>query len=174
MAPIARTDAGIAAQTIMLGATQAGFGGCMLASVAPDLLDALGVRCVQGGKDVGLQLLLVLALGKPAEKVVLEPVGSEHGTTYWRDADGRTTCPSARLPRCWYRENKKIGGDGIVGEGKMSSRDHPRSFSSWLVPAEPSPESCLWNSREIRLSGTLETSGKRVRSFLSTPSDARG
>jgi nitroreductase len=97
MAPIARTDAGIAAQTIMLAATQAGFGGCMLASVEPDLLDVLGVRCVEDGREVGLQMLLVLALGKPAEKVVLEPVAREHGTTYWRDADGTHHVPKRSL-----------------------------------------------------------------------------
>jgi hypothetical protein len=32
-----------------------------------------------------LEILLVLALGKPAEKVVLEPLGPDGNIKYWRD-----------------------------------------------------------------------------------------
>jgi hypothetical protein len=31
------------------------------------------------------EILLVLALGKPKEKVVVDPVGSEGSIKYWRD-----------------------------------------------------------------------------------------
>ncbi len=73
-------DAGIAAQSILLGATEKGLGGCMIASV-----DREGLR-----KDLEIlpryEILLVLALGKPKEKVVIETVGPGGDTKYWRDS----------------------------------------------------------------------------------------
>lgn len=74
-------DHGIAAQTIMLGAAEKGLGGCMLASVKREgLRKALQI-------PERYQILLVLALGKPAETVVTEPLGEDTSTTYYRDAD---------------------------------------------------------------------------------------
>jgi nitroreductase len=73
-------DAGIAAQSIMLGATEKGLGGCMIANIQKE-----GLR-----KTLEIpqryEILLVLALGKPKEKVVIETVGSDGETTYWRDS----------------------------------------------------------------------------------------
>ena len=72
-------DHGIAAQSIMLGATERGLGGCILASIQRDVLrDALKI-------PDRYEILLVLALGKPAEKVVIEPVGADDEIKYWRD-----------------------------------------------------------------------------------------
>lgn len=74
-------DHGIAAQSIMLGATEKGLGGCMIASVNKDVLrQAMAI-------DPRYEILLVLALGKPKEKVVIDPVGPEGDIKYWRDAD---------------------------------------------------------------------------------------
>lgn len=91
VAPIRSFDVGIAAQTIMLAATQAGYGGCMLRNFKPDLAKAIGLD------DSKLEVELVLALGKPIEKVVLEPATTEHGLTYWRDADGTHHVPKLSL-----------------------------------------------------------------------------
>ena len=74
-------DHGIAAQSIMLGATEKGLGGCMIASINKE-----GLRQVMA-IDPRYEILLVLALGKPKEKVVIDPVGPEGDIKYWRDAE---------------------------------------------------------------------------------------
>ncbi len=72
-------DPGIAAQSIMLGAAEKGLGGCIIASFEQETLRrvlALPER---------YELLYVLALGKPVEQVVIEPVGPDGDIRYWRD-----------------------------------------------------------------------------------------
>jgi len=72
-------DAGIAAQSILLGATEKGLGGCMIASVQKQgLRAALGI-------PPRYEILLVLAVGKPKETVVIETVGPDGDIRYWRD-----------------------------------------------------------------------------------------
>lgn len=71
-------DHGIAAQSIMLGASEAGLGGCIIASVKKEKLRAT----LDIPRD--LEVLLVLALGKPVEKVVLETI-ENNDVKYWRD-----------------------------------------------------------------------------------------
>lgn len=72
-------DHGIAAQTIKLGATEMGLGGCIVGSVKRrELSLALGL-------PERFEILLAIALGAPREEVVLERVGSDGDTTYWRD-----------------------------------------------------------------------------------------
>lgn len=73
-------DLGIAAQTMMLGAVQAGYCGCMISSVNRDVL-----RQAYTIPDC-LEILLVLALGVPAEEVVIVPV-SDGNIRYWREND---------------------------------------------------------------------------------------
>jgi nitroreductase len=84
-------DPGIAAQSILLGATDQGLGGCMLAAIQKD-----GLR-----KDLSIpqryEILLAIALGKPKEKVVLETVGPDGNTTYWRDKDSVHHVPKRKL-----------------------------------------------------------------------------
>ncbi len=83
-------DHGIAAQSIMLGATEAGFGGCMIASVKrQELRDELQI-------PLNLEILLVLALGKPAEEVVVEEVRGDD-IKYWRDENSVHHVPKRRL-----------------------------------------------------------------------------
>jgi len=73
-------DPGIAAQSILLGATEKGLGGCIFASVKRDeLRSALKI-------NEKYDILYVLAIGKPIEKVVLETVGPEGDIKYWRDS----------------------------------------------------------------------------------------
>jgi nitroreductase len=74
-------DLGIATQNIMLGATEKGLGGCRIASVSPQLRSVLELA-------EHLQILLVIALGKPVEIVALEDQESPDAIKYWRDAQG--------------------------------------------------------------------------------------
>ena len=72
-------DHGIAAQSILLGATEKGLGGCMIATVKrQELSQALGIA-------PQYEILLVIALGKPKETVVIDKVGADGNTRYWRD-----------------------------------------------------------------------------------------
>jgi nitroreductase len=74
-------DHGIASQNIMLAARERGLGGCMIASINhPKLRELLGI-------PDQYEILLVLALGKPAEKVVIEPMPSNGDVNYWRDEE---------------------------------------------------------------------------------------
>ena len=73
-------DAGIAAQSILLGATEKGLGGCMIANI-----DRQGLRKALE-ISARYEILLVLAVGKPKEKVVIETVGPGGDTKYWRDS----------------------------------------------------------------------------------------
>jgi len=73
-------DHGIAAQSILLGATEKGLGGCMIASIErQELRKALEIPSKY-------EILLVLALGKPKEKVMIETIGPSGDTKYWRDS----------------------------------------------------------------------------------------
>ena len=84
-------DAGIAAQSILLGATEKGLGGCMLANVRRESLrEALRI-------PERYEILLVLALGKPKEKVVIETVGPDGDTKYWRDSEEVHHVPKRHL-----------------------------------------------------------------------------
>jgi len=84
-------DHGIAAQSILLGASEKGLGGCIVASIKrDDLRAALDL-------PEHLEILLVLALGKPAERVVVEEVGPSGDIKYWRDADGVHHVPKRAL-----------------------------------------------------------------------------
>lgn len=84
-------DPGIAAQTILLGAVERGLGGVIVGAVDRESL----------AQDLGLaehlEILLVLALGKPLETVVIEDLPKDGSTTYWRDAEQRHHVPKRPL-----------------------------------------------------------------------------
>jgi len=85
------SDPGIAAQSILLGATEKGLGGCIFASVKRDeLRAALKI-------EERYEILYVLAIGKPKEKVVLETVGTDGDIKYWRDSQGVHHVPKRLL-----------------------------------------------------------------------------
>ena len=73
-------DHGIAAQSILLGATEKGLGGCILASIQRQALSKVLEI------PVHYEILLVLALGKPKEEVAIESVGPDGDIKYWRDS----------------------------------------------------------------------------------------
>jgi nitroreductase len=84
-------DHGIAAQTILLGAREKGLAGCMLGSIDRNALrDSLNIPSQ-------LKILLVLAIGKPREQVVLETIGSDNSIRYWRDNEGIHHVPKRKL-----------------------------------------------------------------------------
>lgn len=72
-------DHGIAVQSMLLGAVEAGLGGCMFGSVDRD-----GLREEFDIPD-SYEILLVVAFGEPAERIVIDDVGDDGNIKYWRD-----------------------------------------------------------------------------------------
>ena len=84
-------DHGIAAQSILFGATKKGLGGCMIGSIQrQNLRKALDI-------PPRYEILLVLAIGKPRETVVVEEVGPAGDIRYWRDSKGMHHVPKRSL-----------------------------------------------------------------------------
>ncbi|MFW6178060.1 MAG: nitroreductase family protein, partial [Desulfohalobiaceae bacterium] len=83
-------DQGIAAQTMLLAAREKGYGGCMLGAV--------NRRRLAGVLDLEEQykILLVLALGSPAEEIVLEEAGPGQNLDYYRDEQDMHHVPKRR------------------------------------------------------------------------------
>ena len=94
-------DHGIAAQSIMLGATERGLGGCMIGSIdRPKLRQVLDI-------PERYEILLVLALGKPSETVVLEDVGPDGDIKYYRDEEDVHHVPKRTLSELVLKEYEK-------------------------------------------------------------------
>lgn len=84
-------DPGIATQSIMLGATEKGFGGCTFGSISrKQLRNALSIAN-------HFEILNVLALGKPVETVVIEPIGEDGSIRYYRDENDVHHIPKRSL-----------------------------------------------------------------------------
>lgn len=73
----AQFDLGISSQNILLGATDLGLGGCRIGAFSKDLASLFPLEEKQS-------LELVIALGKPAEKVQVDAVDNGD-IKYWRD-----------------------------------------------------------------------------------------
>lgn len=84
-------DAGIAMQTILLRATELGYGGCIFASVQREKLREILAL------DERFPIAYVIALGKPAETCLVEPLGQDGDIKYYRDADGVHHVPKRSL-----------------------------------------------------------------------------
>lgn len=83
-------DDGIAMQSILLGAVEDGYGGCIIGSVNR----ARVARILELPEH--LEILWMIALGKPAETVILHDLeGSD--IRYWRDEDGIHHVPKRKL-----------------------------------------------------------------------------
>jgi nitroreductase len=74
-------DDGIAAQSILLGAVEAGFGGCIFRSINKQKLASLLSIPSE------YEIINVIAIGKPTEKVVIEEM-KNGDYKYWRDENG--------------------------------------------------------------------------------------
>ncbi|MBM3156597.1 MAG: nitroreductase family protein [Chloroflexi bacterium] len=86
-----RCDHGIAAQSILLGATEKGLGGCIIGAInKPNLRKALNI-------PDRYDILLVIALGKPRERVVVEKLEPDGSIKYWRDSAGVHHVPKRAL-----------------------------------------------------------------------------
>jgi len=72
-------DHGIAVQSILLGAVERGLGGCIIATIRRNELSA------ELNIPDHYEILLVIALGKPVEQVVIDPLGEDGDVRYWRD-----------------------------------------------------------------------------------------
>lgn len=84
-------DSGIAIQSILMGATEKGLGGCIIGSVQrEELRKVLGI-------PLRYEILLVVALGRPREKVTIETVGPDGDIKYWRDAEDVHHVPKRHL-----------------------------------------------------------------------------
>jgi len=83
-------DDGIAIQSILLGATEKGLGGCTIAAI-----DRENLREVLQIPD-RYEILYVLAIGKPKETVVLEEM-KNGDFRYWRDEKGIHHVPKRDL-----------------------------------------------------------------------------
>jgi nitroreductase len=90
-------DDGLAMQCILLGAVSQGFGGCIIGSFNKAKISAL--------LDLPdtLQLLWIIALGKPAEQVVVEDLTGDD-IRYWRDEQSIHHVPKRSLKELIYRE----------------------------------------------------------------------
>jgi nitroreductase len=83
-------DHGIAAQSIMLGATEAGLGGCIIATIKrEELIDEMRI-------PDSFEILLILALGKTVENVIVDEI-KNNDVKYWRDSDKNHHVPKRNL-----------------------------------------------------------------------------
>jgi len=84
-------DLGIAAQSILLGAREQNLAGCMIGSINQEVLRQM-IPIPER-----FEILLVIALGKPKETVVLEEVKPGDSIRYWRDEHGVHHVPKRPL-----------------------------------------------------------------------------
>lgn len=84
-------DHGIAAQNITLGAIDAGLGCCILSAIKRDKLQAT-LKIPSRYK-----ILLVIALGKPRERVLIDPMQEDGEVKYWRDKNNYHHVPKRQL-----------------------------------------------------------------------------
>ncbi len=85
------TDIGIAAQTIQLAAAELGYGACMMGAIKRDEIH----RVLEIPQEWAVHL--VVALGRPAETVVLEELLPGSDPRYYRTPDGVHHVPKRRL-----------------------------------------------------------------------------
>lgn len=91
-------DTGIACQSMLIGAVEKGFGGCIIGTINRERLrKALEI-------PEHLEILLVLALGKPKEVVQVEYIDAEGDIKYWRDEGGVHHVPKRKLEDITVRQ----------------------------------------------------------------------
>jgi len=85
------TDSGIAAQSILLTATEMNFGGCIIASLDKEAVH----HNLSLPEDYSI--VMAIALGVPAEKVTLDDVVDPDDIEYWRDDEDVHHVPKRAL-----------------------------------------------------------------------------
>ncbi len=94
-------DAGIAAQTMQLAATEMGFGACMVGSIKrPDVVASFGI-------PEQYALVLVIALGVSSETVVLEDAAIGGDVTYYRDGQSVHHVPKRQMGEVIVKLNRE-------------------------------------------------------------------
>ena len=84
-------DHGIAAQSLLLGARERGLAGCLVGTIKRrQLSDQLGIAAQY-------KIMLVVALGKPREEAVIDPLVADASVKYWRDDQGVHHVPKRLL-----------------------------------------------------------------------------
>ncbi len=84
-------DHGIASQSILLGAREMGLGGCIIAAINQEKLRSV-LKI-----DPQYKIMLVIALGRPKEEVVIETANRGDSIKYWRDAKNIHHVPKRNL-----------------------------------------------------------------------------
>lgn len=84
-------DVGIVAQTILLAAAEKGLGGCMIGNY--------GAKTVTEGLelDENFAPMLIVALGKPDEKIIITEMEEGEDTNYYRDSEDVHYVPKRKL-----------------------------------------------------------------------------
>ncbi len=82
-------DVGLACQSVLMGAVEENLGGCLFGSIKKEKLRDL-FKIPQE-----YDIMLVMALGKPKEKVVI--VETDDDIKYWRDETGLHYVPKRKL-----------------------------------------------------------------------------
>lgn len=90
-------DDGIAVQSILLGAVEDGYGGCIIGTI-----NKSKVAKIVNLPD-NLEILWLVALGKPAEEVVIDDV-KDGDIKYWRADDGIHHVPKRTLDEIIIKE----------------------------------------------------------------------
>ena len=90
-------DLGIASQNLLLGAVEKGLGDCRIASFAPGLREVLAL-------EEHLEILLVVAIGRPVETVVCEECEPGGHIKYWRDGEQVHHVPKRSLKEIIVKE----------------------------------------------------------------------
>lgn len=84
-------DIGIVAQTITLAAVEDGLGGCMIGNFNPDeVAEKLNL-------PANIKPMLIVALGKPAEEIVITEIKNGGDTNYYRDENDVHYVPKRKL-----------------------------------------------------------------------------
>lgn len=86
-----KTDAGIAMQSILLGATEKKLNGCILGAI-----DRKSIRNIYNIEEK-FEILYVVAIGVPDEEVKLEKLPTNGEIKYWRDKNGIHHVPKRSL-----------------------------------------------------------------------------
>lgn len=84
-------DHGLAAQSILLGLSEQGLGGCQFNGIdRPALAEALKL-------PEYYEIVMVIAIGKPKEVIVLDEIDETGNIKYWRDDQSNHHVPKRKL-----------------------------------------------------------------------------